>query len=278
MEKAYCWRRCFDKTPRTDQIRDRIRTSSVHGANGSNSKQLPISGYDHDSYHDSQFTEAIINNGTSFLDQGPWQMLFTSLACHEKGLTDCSKLVVSLWATISPIPNIFADVQQIICFSQEPDSRDISELMYRACEIRSHLWSWRQRFDDSLPEHDDVLDKRFEILGVCLVNVLVLDRLIVAMDPSMGEDIEEEAQSLARQVVVLAEAASRVNPRAGLFMEFKLTAAHAALATEHEWSLSVRNAQGEGSSGPVTKKIFERWCSVKGRSITNGRLEERIGL
>lgn len=148
--------------------------------------------------------------------------------------------------------------------------------MYRACEIRSDLWSWRQRFDDSLPEHDDVLDKRFEILGVCLVNVLVLDRLIVAMDPCVRVDIEEEAQSLARQVVALAEAASRVNPRSGLFMEFKLTAAHAALATEHEWHQFIRNAQAEGSIGPVTKEIFERWCSVKGRSITNGRLEEGI--
>ena len=185
---------------------------------------------------------------------------------------------MSLWATICPIPNLFADVQHIICLSQDPESTVISDLRYRACEIRTQLWNWRQRFDNTLTEHDDVLDKRFEILGVCLVNVLVLDRLIVAMDPCVGADIEEEAQSLARQVVVLAEAASRVNPRAGLFMEFKLTAAHAALVTEQEWYLFIQNAQGEGSNGPVTKEIFERWCSVKGRSITNGRLEESITI
>lgn len=92
----------------------------------------------------------------------------------------------------------------------------------------------------------------------------------------MGTDIEEEAQSLARQIVELAEAASRLNPRAGLFMEFKLTAARAALATEHEWHLCILNAMEEHSNKPVAKEIFERWCSIKGRSVTNTRLEEVV--
>lgn len=215
----------------------------------------------------SQFTEAIINNGSCFLERKPWQDLFTYISRHDSTFTDCSKLVISLWATISPIPNLFADVQHTICASRNFESSIMEGLMCRVRKARLRLWEWRQRYESLLAARDDVLDKRYETLGVCLANATVLDRLIVALDPNTGAELEAEAQCLAHQIIELAGAACQVNARAALFMEFKLTAARAALATEYEWQIFIRSAQSERSDQPISKELFERWCSIKGRSI-----------
>ena len=140
--------------------------------------------------------------------------------------------------------------------------------MARAHGIRCVLCQWRRWYDKASSESVDAPDKRFETLGVCLANAVIIDRLIVAIDPVAGLELEQEAQSLARQIFQIADAAAKVNPRAALFMEFKLMAARAALATEDDWQTFIRNAQAERFDKPVPKELFERWCSVKGRRIT----------
>ena len=182
--------------------------------------------------------------------------------------TDCSATVVSLWAIVSPVPNLFADVQHLICDSQDYDITIISNFMTRARRLRSVLWEWRSRYDRVVLSESDTLDKRYETMGVCLANAIILDRLIVALYPSNAGGLESEAQSLAQQIITVAETATAVNPRAGLFMEFKVSAARAAMTTQHEWYEAICRARSSESTIPIDKKTFERWCFNKGRKLT----------
>ena len=118
-------------------------------------------------------------------------------------------------------------------------------------------------------------DKRYETLGVCMTVLVVLNRLIVALDPHMELLIEDETRSFASQILTLEQEASATNARAGLFMAFKRKAALATLASESEWRLSAkkvceRKALGESPVNGnwfIGKSAFEYWCHLQGRNI-----------
>ena len=186
---------------------------------------------------------------------------------------------------IVSVPSLFKETQDAICNTapEDVDTSAIQAVLLHLYQLRKRLVQWRQRYEilllqDSTRIHyteEAKFDKRYESLGVCLTNLIILNRLIVALDPLMEPLIEDETQCLASQILHLEKEASIANPRSGLFMALKMVVALATLATEREWRLDARldgesiseDDRSTGSFRPVTKWVFERWCILKGRKV-----------
>lgn len=109
-------------------------------------------------------------------------------------------------------------------------------------------------------------DRRFEALGVCLASSAILIRLACALQPGMIPQLEMEAQVLALEIRALEETAKVENPRAHLFMAFKMIVAGSISDTEREWRDAY--AMSEGQSGVLPWNTFRHWlCLLKGWKV-----------
>ena len=220
------------------------------------------------------YSESIANKSPCFLEQPAWQIVLESTVLESSTFSSCSDIVISLWKRIVPIPSLFNGVQDAICGPLEASTKSVGELLSRALRLRQQLLDWRQLYDrmlastflkyHSLEISEDGVgsDKRFEILGVCLATQIVLNRAIVAMNPDMAEFMEYEAQQLAEQILEIEKEACKVNPRAAVFMTFKLVIANATLSTKESWLIqSVRGS----ANNLMDPEVFEHWVALQGR-------------
>lgn len=223
------------------------------------------------------YTEAILNDDRCFLEHDVWQNVFRSVVSETDALSDSSGVVVSLWTTICPIPSLFKDIQDTVCNFTDTDTRTIGSLFARAREIRTLLLQWRRQFEElpsslRLPEVSGG-GKQYETLGIYLTNLVIINRLSVALNTHAGLDLEGETQDLASQIIKLERRASATNPRASLFMAFKTIVAQATLDTKHEWQQAINPSIGNHAraSSFINSQVFEHWVRLKGRKITSLR-------
>ena len=187
--------------------------------------------------------------------------------------SDRSSMAISLWMSICRLPKLFSEVEDAICRPDDTDSLERQRLKYRLCHLQQSLLHWRRRYEGLLSEHFDHsweqarVDKRYETLGVGLGMLLVSYRLIVAIDPKNASELEDEAQSIAHQILALEKNAYIANPRAGIFMAFKAVLANTTIATKSEWyeETLVRDSNQTASGCTISKDVFRHWCSLKGR-------------
>lgn len=221
------------------------------------------------------YTEAILNDDRCFLEHDAWQTVFRSVVFETGTLSDSSGIVVSLWTIICPIPSLFKDVQNAVCNFADTDMRTIQSLYARAQDLRALLLQWRREFEELLlsadPPEEWGVGKQYETLGIYVANLIVINRLGVSLDICAGSDLEDESQDLASQVLDLERRASAANPRASLFMAFKVIAAQATLGTKEEWRQTIRLSIEDQAptNSCVSSQIFEHWISLKGRKLTS---------
>lgn len=215
-----------------------------------------------------------MNDTRSFLEQDIWQNVFRSVVRETETLSDSSGIVVSLWTTICPIPGLFKDVQNAVCNPIDFDMRTIGDLYARVRAIWSSLLQWRQQYDELTSSHNQpqqaVNGKQYETLGIYMANQILINRLSVSLKPHAGSDLEAETHDLARQLLQLERTASTVNPRASLFMAFKVITAQAIRDTKDEWQRAIDcSVEDHAAARPfISGQVFERWVRLKGRKIT----------
>lgn len=215
-----------------------------------------------------------MNDDRCFLEQEIWQNVFRSVVREREALSDSSEIVVSLWKIICPIPGLFKDVQNAVCNPIDFDMRTIGDLYTRVRGIWSSLLQWRQQYDE-LTSSDTLLQqavngKQYETLGIYMANQILINRLSVSLKPHAGSELEAETHDLARQILQLERLANAVNPRASLFMAFKVITAQAVLNTKDEWQRAIgRSMEDDAHASPlIGAQVFERWVRLKGRKIT----------
>ena len=98
----------------------------------------------------------------------------------------------------------------------------------------------------------------------------MVNRLILALNLDMMEELENENQSIAHQIMGAEQKAYGANPRAAVFMAIKVILANATIATQDEWR---RYSDGGGEWANIhpriiAKEIWEHWCKLKGRRST----------
>ena len=216
-----------------------------------------------------------MNDDRCFLEEDGWQTVFKSVVYETGALSDSSEIVISLWTIASAIPSLFKDVQYVVCSSTHINIPTIKNLFTRLRDIRVKLSHWHSQYEQLIfsqnPTENPETDKHYETLGVYLVNIILVNRLSVSLNPHIGSDLEDETQEVARQIFRLVDKASARYPRASLFMAFKVIAAQAVLNTEDDWHQATRfpieNYDAPAAS-LISSQTFGRWIHLKGRKFS----------
>ncbi|KAL8945893.1 MAG: hypothetical protein Q9222_007634 [Ikaeria aurantiellina] len=217
------------------------------------------------------YSEAMTNVTHCFLREPEWQTIFESLILEHPSFSPSDQALVSLWACIIPIPGLFHRVQRSISNQEETSFLNRHNLLQSLLRIRSQLMAWGRdqrlaytktcglmkysymRLEQAKTEIE------YETFGILTTNLMQVERFIVVLDHTLAVQMEPHVQRLAAQLVDLHRAASLANPRAALFLSFKVMIAKAALATADEWRREILNPN---SPGVVSKGAFQRWMAM----------------
>lgn len=184
-----------------------------------------------------------------------------------------SDITISLEMLVCHIPRLYNDVEDAVKNPQAVDFKLVDHLVTRIHQLRATLMKWRERYDSLLrsitlqrSSPGVGKDKRHETLGVAMGMLIVLNRLLVALNTSLAVELEPQTQGLATTIIDLQRQAYVTNPRAGLFMAFKIIVAQATLATADEWQACESHSNEMCLPQPfIAEEVFDRWCNLKGR-------------
>ena len=225
----------------------------------------------------------MLNDDEFFLEHDVWHNVFRSVVSDTHTLSNSSSIIVSLWTTISPIPRLFKDVQNAVCISKDTDTRIIRNLLVRARDIRALLSEWRHQFDEWFSYYNSPErlgdGTEYETLGIFMANMVMLNRLSTSLDVRAGSELEDEAQSLAREILEIQRRANATNPRTSLFMAFKAVVAEATIGTKNEWQQAMElELEGHANANSIiSRRVFEHWVNLKGRKISSVPTEVKLG-
>ena len=199
--------------------------------------------------------------------------MFRSIINDSSPFSDRSDSTITLWATIVHVPRLFAETEDAVYHSNGVGCRVIERLTHRLYHIRESVVDWRKGYESVLYEHcyppseQARYDMRYEILGVGLGILIVLNRLILALNYGTAGELEIESQTLATQIVELERQIYSVNPRATVFIAFKKIVANATIETRGEWRSGKKSNNNEQDKVTciIPEDIFKHWCSLKGR-------------
>lgn len=215
----------------------------------------------------------MLNGDTCFLEQDAWQAVLCSIVLETSPFSERSNITISLWITVCHIPRLLNEVDDALESPQNVDLTWVDHLVTRLYHLRTTLMGWLERYDtlilNIIPARSSPglgKDKRHETLGVAMGMLIVLNRSLVALNTSLAMKLEPQTQALATRIMDLQRQAYVVNPRAGLFMAFKIIVAQATLATADEWRACGRCSDEMGLPRSfIRKEIFDHWCNLKGR-------------
>jgi hypothetical protein len=212
-----------------------------------------------------------------FFEEPEWKALLSSISRSENPTTemkspDCHPMISSLWIHASPTPRLFRQTTACVTEPRANDPGTILQLILELYRTRQHILSWREKFTQfALERHADRHRLRLrEILGVSFAVQMVLNRLIVALEPHAAEapSFENETQAFAEKIIALGdEAAREALPTSDLLLAQKIVIARAAKESEEDWKLAVSRGTIPALPGRkcVSAVVFERWCISLGR-------------
>ncbi|KAL8894018.1 MAG: hypothetical protein Q9192_004700, partial [Flavoplaca navasiana] len=191
------------------------------------------------------YTQAIHNNTHCLLEQPAWQAALQSII----------------------VENI-----QFAVFDPNEESNGVQAiLLARAYQLRSRMMDVGmengltstkmhgiETYSFMLPD-DAEGTQRYEILGALAINLMKVERYIVALDPSSAVLMEAHAQQLAMQILDLEHAATNYYPQDMLFLASKSCAARGVLLTASDWRYETLS---QDPKSMIAKPVFERWVSL----------------
>jgi hypothetical protein len=212
-----------------------------------------------------------------FFEQPDWKALLSVISATGKSTTmikspNCHPMISSLWIHASPTARLFRKTTAFVVGTIAADPGSIFQLILEAYQTRQNLISWREKFTQFASEHyaDRHKLRLRELLGVSLAVQIVLNRLVVALEPRATEarSLETETQAFAEKIITLCDEAAREALLASdLLLAQKLVIAKAAKHSEDDWNLAVsRDADPtEPKRKCVLAALFYRWCTSLGR-------------
>ncbi len=132
------------------------------------------------------------------------------------------------------------------------------------------MWQWYaeyQNFRNSRPcpeliENDKIsVEKELEALGLFFTGLVILHRLIFALDPSSNH--EKLAQKHARLVIGLNQKTQSFAAQSWLFTVLKVNVAKATQFTAEDWGME-RDGLAANS---LPEPTFLRWCHLLGWKV-----------
>jgi hypothetical protein len=161
--------------------------------------------------------------------------------------------------------------------------RDVDVLMGEVHVFRSKVIAWRSDFNmaliDALEGADNTSQrdmpsacKRYELLGVSLVVLMLADRMLVSLSPPQDPGarlLEDEAQASAAELKQVQRSvhSNSDNPRAEFALGQKAKIADAAIATHADFRRATERVAGRVVEASVLKRFWEalgwRCCDGK---------------
>jgi hypothetical protein len=223
----------------------------------------------------------MLNGEDCFFEEPEWKALLSSISSVETSTTavkspDCHPMISSLWVHASPTARLFKQTTAFVTGSKPSDPGSILRLILEACQTRQNVLLWREKFTLFASERY-ANRQRFrlrELLGVSFAVQVVLNRLIVAMEPYATEakSFEAETQGLAEKIIALCEEATKeALPTSDILLAQKLVIAKAAKESVDDWMFAVSTDMAQFVEGrkSVSPAVYERWCSSLGRHEAN---------
>ncbi|KAI4179545.1 MAG: hypothetical protein L6R41_007782 [Letrouitia leprolyta] len=216
-------------------------------------------------------TEATLDAVPCFLEEPAWQQLFQNVVLGKSVFSYYSDMFVKFWACISAIPGLARSVLQVLRQSPNFSQKTKDELRTHIFEHRSRLMRlgveeklarivpYGQIKCSCLLMDQATTELQHDVLGVLAMNLMRLERLIVALDSSVAPSLEAHVQELARNVMDIESAATAVNPRAFLSLTSKITFAKSAILTGKEWWEEVARRPPDAV---MNEETFERWINL----------------
>lgn len=195
------------------------------------------------------------------------------MATNDDPFSDRSELVISLWTCICALPNYLRQVTIIVCNLQNISNLEIGQLKLDLMQLRHLTLQWYQQYRAHIQDTNFCpsrrladSDKQLEALGLCFTCLIIMDRLIFALDTSAGASYEDEAQSLATSLVSIEQSALFINGRAEIFMALKMHVAETTRITAESWSKCKTTMKGSlrNWSSTIPKAVFTQWCQMTG--------------
>ncbi|KAH7304678.1 hypothetical protein B0I35DRAFT_444735 [Stachybotrys elegans] len=211
------------------------------------------------------FHESMSIGEDCFLEEPKWKTLLSSIAAVES--LSCHPVVSSLWIYVSPTARLFR--QTGVCINGAGDPGTILHLILEAYQTRQNLLTWRENFTRFAAEQPDRHAPRLrEFLGVSFAVQIMLNRLIVALEPR-AEDartFENEAQTFADRVIVLCDEADKeALPASCMLLAEKIVIAKATKWTRDDW-MAVSGTDSTCRRMPAA--VFEKWSiSLRRRDV-----------
>lgn len=216
-------------------------------------------------------TEATLDAVPCFLEEPAWQRLFQNVVLGKSVFSYYSDVFVKFWACISAIPGLARSTLLVLRQSPNISRKTRDQLRARIFEHRSRLMALgvEEKLACTVPygriQCSRLLmdqaesELQHDVLGVLAMNLMRLERLIVALDSSVAPCLEAHVQELARNVMDIESAATAVNPRAFLSLTSKITFAKSAILTGEEWWQEVLCRP---ANAVMKEETFERWINL----------------
>ena len=97
------------------------------------------------------------------------------------------------------VPGLFNEVQNVVCSSGDLNPFVAEKLILRTRHLRTLLLRWHEQYDNVVLETVSKissmgaeLDKRYEVLGICLGGLVILERLTLALSAFVTAELEDE--------------------------------------------------------------------------------------
>ncbi|EXL66926.1 hypothetical protein FOPG_16927 [Fusarium oxysporum f. sp. conglutinans race 2 54008] len=223
------------------------------------------------------FHESMSIGEDCFLEELKWKALLSSIAAVERPTNiiknlDCHPVLSSLWIHASPAARLFRQTSVCVNGTGANDPGTILQLILEAYQTRQNLLTWREDFVKFAAElqPDRHSSRLRELLGVSFAVQIVLNRLIIALQPraAAARTFENETQAFADRIIVLChEATAESLPISNMLLAEKIVIANATKESEDDWMWAVSGETYSTCQGiqciPAT--IFEKWYIALGR-------------
>ncbi|KAM5529533.1 hypothetical protein FOXYSP1_17377 [Fusarium oxysporum f. sp. phaseoli] len=223
------------------------------------------------------FHESMSIGEDCFLEELKWKALLSSIAAVERPTNmikslDCHPVLSSLWIHASPAARLFRQTSVCVNGMGANDPGTILQLILEAHQTRQNLLTRREDFTKFAAElqRDQHRSRLRELLGVSFAVQIVLNRLIVALQPRAAEarTLENETQAFADRIIVLChEAKEESLPISNMLLAKKIVIANATKESEDDWMWAVSGETYSTCQGiqRIPATIFEKWYIALGR-------------
>ena len=220
------------------------------------------------------FSEALLNNEACFMEKPEWQHIFRSVALEGPIFCDRGSGSVALWGLKYHVPGLLRRTTKLVCSEEKPEMSAVDCLLLEVRELRDRIQEWRYLYDGIVGHclkcsiTVSELSKTRAVLAICVTDILLMNRCMLALDPAANWELEDQAQALAQFLVALEHEAAFTGFTAVLIISQKLGLAQAVVATEKDWRRARwQKSEGLGGRRVIERRVFERWCSLMGRKV-----------